>query len=245
MTRRGLAPRGVPAPEISPEAAPVVIPHGLIIATVRASLRFTEHPAAAGLASAKAVALARGAIHAMMISRLKILGAAALACVLTVGVICTFANQPGGTALKGGDEPAAVGRRAVIDDKAKSDREQLQGTWVVTRTTMGGKEEAEHGLNGTTMTFRRDELAVDSHDGKERHTFKLDTSSDPRAMFTDRIEPDRPQSGWMIYELKGNRLKIGFNDALIGKPEGFAPRAKLIVLELERDTKAKSEGPDK
>jgi uncharacterized protein (TIGR03067 family) len=127
--------------------------------------------------------------------------------------------------------------------KEVQDRERLQGTWVVTKTTISGKEIEDRGLNGSTWTFRGDELTMDGHEGKERHTLKLDTASEPRSMFTNRVEPARPQSGWMIYELKGDRLKIGFMDALKGKPESFEPREKLIIIELVRETKAVKEGP--
>ena len=41
----------------------------------------------------------------------------------------------------------------------------------------------------------------------------------------------------MLYDLKADTLKIAFNDALIGRPEGFAPREKLFILELKRARK--------
>ena len=66
--------------------APESIPPGLLTATVRASLSFAEQPATAiGLSSGAAVALARGVISAMMISKLKVLGAVVLVCALTLG----------------------------------------------------------------------------------------------------------------------------------------------------------------
>jgi uncharacterized protein (TIGR03067 family) len=108
---------------------------------------------------------------------------------------------------------------------------------------MNGQEIKDRGLSGATFTFRGAELTMDGNEGQERHTFKLDTASVPKAMFTDRVEPARPQSGWMIYELDGDRLKIGFNDTLQGRPIGFAPSPKLIVLELKR--KAAKELPSK
>ncbi len=83
LTRRGLAPSLGP---LIAATAPESIPPGLLTATVRASLSFAEQPATAiGLSSAAAVALARGVIYAMMISKLKVMGAAALVCALTLG----------------------------------------------------------------------------------------------------------------------------------------------------------------
>jgi RNA polymerase sigma factor (sigma-70 family) len=108
LTRRGLEPAtGLLRAGGSSEAAPVAIPPGLLAATVRASLGFAEQPAAAtGLASTTTVTLARKVVYAMMVSKLKILGAAALACVLTLVSIHTYARQSGGT----GKEPAAEQR---------------------------------------------------------------------------------------------------------------------------------------
>jgi uncharacterized protein (TIGR03067 family) len=136
-----------------------------------------------------------------------------------------------------------LGGEAGADAEAANDRERLQGSWLVTKTTMGGRAISDRGLDGARLTFRGDELTWEGHEPKERHTFRLDTDSVPKAMFTDRVDPARPQSGWMIYELNGDRVKIGFNDALRGKPENFAPRPKLIVLELIREPKAAKEGP--
>jgi hypothetical protein len=70
----------------------------LIDSTVRASLEFgSKHAIAAGLASATATTLARGVLLTMMISKLKIVGVAALICVLTVGGVHTLARQNGAT----------------------------------------------------------------------------------------------------------------------------------------------------
>jgi RNA polymerase sigma factor (sigma-70 family) len=94
LTRRGLAPTGLLTAGIAPGAAPTAIPPKLLTATVRASLIFTEQETtAAGLVSTTAVALAKGVVHTMMISKLKTLAAAMLACVLTLGGIQTFARH--------------------------------------------------------------------------------------------------------------------------------------------------------
>src|SRR5436309_1224999 len=82
-----------------------------------------------------------------------------------------------------------------VDDAAKGDRERLQGTWSVTKFAINGKPTKDRGLTRSTWTFRGDELVVDGGEGKERHTYKLDAASDPRAIFTNRVEPKRPQSG--------------------------------------------------
>ncbi len=107
LTRRGLAlPTGLPVAGLSPKSVKAVIPADLLDATVRASLKFAEQPAtAATLSSTTAVSLARGVIYAMLITKLKMLGAVALACILLAGSLQTLARQldgPGGTSKTAG-----------------------------------------------------------------------------------------------------------------------------------------------
>jgi hypothetical protein len=45
--------------------------------------------------------------------------------------------------------------------------------------------------------------------------------------------------------LKGDKLRIAFNDALIGRPVSFNPHKNLIVLELERASKLPKKNPGK
>ncbi|MFI5454711.1 MAG: RNA polymerase sigma factor [Isosphaerales bacterium] len=90
------------------------VPLDLIDSTIRASLEFaTKQAAAAGAASSTAAALARGVLHAMMMSKIKILGAAAVAGMLALGGAQTLARQFGGTGGKGPPQtalPAKVDR---------------------------------------------------------------------------------------------------------------------------------------
>jgi len=89
-------------------------PLSLIDSTVKATLGFaTKQAATAGAVSTAAAALARGVLHAMMMSKIKILGAAALAGMLALGGAQTLARQYGGTAGKGPPQkalPAKVDR---------------------------------------------------------------------------------------------------------------------------------------
>ena len=83
------------------------IPAGLLSATARASLCFTKEPAtAAGLSSAAAVALARGVIYAMLISKLKVIGAAALVCGCMVGGLRAIGVHSDGTRAARADHDA-------------------------------------------------------------------------------------------------------------------------------------------
>lgn len=117
LTRRGLAPSaGLLVAWLSPGASTAGMPAALLEATVRACLKFAGRQViATALASATAVALARGVIYTMTISKLKILGASALACVFALGGVQTFAFQFGG--IGGGGTPKPTGAVSDADDR--------------------------------------------------------------------------------------------------------------------------------
>ena len=113
----------------------------------------------------------------------------------------------------------------------------LQGTWKVVGNSLNGKPVKDRQADNSQLTFCGDELLMEPGDGsqRERHKLKPEAGSNPPAFSSERIEPaDRPQSGWTIYEVKGDRLRIGFFDALKGRPKSFDPQPKLIVLELKK-----------
>ncbi|HEV3167649.1 MAG TPA: RNA polymerase sigma factor [Isosphaeraceae bacterium] len=105
LLRQRLTRRGIAANEATFTAALATesLPASLLDSTVKASLSFIHQPATAA-ALASATALARGALHAMTISKLKILGTAALACMITLGGASTFAYQFGGMGGMGGGQ---------------------------------------------------------------------------------------------------------------------------------------------
>jgi RNA polymerase sigma factor (sigma-70 family) len=116
--RSRLTRRGLTADDATLTAAIATQPASslLIDKTVRLSLAFsTQHATTTALASATATVLAKGVLHAMMISKLKLLGAATLASLVTLGGIQTYALQSGGA---GGDRPpAASGPQAQAQDR--------------------------------------------------------------------------------------------------------------------------------
>jgi RNA polymerase sigma factor (sigma-70 family) len=94
--RRRLSRRGVTADDAALTTAIAYRPVSstLFDATVRASLSFTTQQATANAtASAAAIVLARGVLHAMFISNLKIVCTATVACVLAAGGLRTYGRQ--------------------------------------------------------------------------------------------------------------------------------------------------------
>ncbi len=119
--RSRLIRRGLTADDATLTAAIAAQPVSslLIDRTVRLSLAFsTQHATATALASATATALAKKVLHAMMLSKLKILGAATLASLVTLGGIQTYALQSGGAV---GDHLSTTsGPQAKADDRRRT-----------------------------------------------------------------------------------------------------------------------------
>ncbi len=106
LTRRGLAPGLVPFAAGSKPIVLAAMPTPLLNATVGDALVFAGRRATeAALISAAPAALARGLLHVMTISRLTILGAAALSCALAVGGLKTLGAFG---AIAAGQQPAPV-----------------------------------------------------------------------------------------------------------------------------------------
>jgi Sigma-70, region 4 len=104
LVRRGFTTDGA---AVTAALARQPVPLTLIDSTIRASSGFaTKQAMAAGLASSTANALAAGVLHTMMISKFKMLGAAALAGVLAVGGARTLGRQFGAPTPGMGPAPA-------------------------------------------------------------------------------------------------------------------------------------------
>ena len=112
LARHGLTADGV---SLSASLARPSVPQALINTTVRASLSFaTNQTTTAAVASASAAALAKGILHAMTITKIKLIGAVALASVLTFGGVTTLARQFGGNG--GAEQPIVAVDRPLQDE---------------------------------------------------------------------------------------------------------------------------------
>jgi RNA polymerase sigma factor (sigma-70 family) len=90
---------------------------GLLDSTVRAAFGFAGRRASeAGMASASAIILAKGVLHTMSISKLKVLGTTTLVCGLACGGALTFAQIGGfGGQPRGRPSTTAAQRQAELD----------------------------------------------------------------------------------------------------------------------------------
>jgi RNA polymerase sigma factor (sigma-70 family) len=111
LTRRGLCPSAVLlARAMEPKAATAAVPLALERVTIQAALGFaTSRAAAAGIASAAAVELARGTLKTMTVTKLTIAGAVLLT---TLGPIAAGAGRIGLIPVPGGSARASQEPRA-------------------------------------------------------------------------------------------------------------------------------------
>ena len=119
----------------------------------------------------------------------------------------------------------------------------LEGRWRATAITMNGSPSSDPEISGSWWIFQGEQLLIygsDSGDSVGRYRFQIVSDEEGSAL---RVESqpgsERRESGWMIYELKGDELRLAFFDGLRERPEGFEPESEtrepeLVVVALTR-----------
>jgi RNA polymerase sigma factor (sigma-70 family) len=228
LARRGVAlTAGLLAANLLTAAAPAA----LLDATFQAALSFAAGGAVVGGASTPALALTKGVLQTMWLSKLKLVAAAALA----VAVVA----WAGGLAYRGlaADPPAKDDKKA---DKPKEDKEAILGTWKVQAFEEGGKDsETDEGkkFKAATVTITADKMVFKSGEEVHEVMYQLDPTSKPKAIDLDH--GGKVLKG--VYSLDGNTLKICASDPGGDRPTEVASKegssSKLLVLKREAKDK--------
>jgi RNA polymerase sigma factor (sigma-70 family) len=232
LTRRGVAlSAGLVSTALVPVAA---LPAGLLGITTKAGSCFAGGNAAAGgLASAQAVALTKGVLQTMFLSKLKVVAAL----VLFLAVLGGAAGIAYHTLAA---EPARADKK---DKKAKQDKDAILGTWKVVKVEVDGKDgsDTEKGteFKGAMLTFTAGKIVAKAGEKSVELTYKLDPSAKPRAI---DLDSGGGKSWRSVYSLDGNTLKIcsphqpgGDRPAEVGTKEG----SRSFLLVLKRQAKDK------
>ena len=118
-----------------------------------------------------------------------------------------------------------AGARA--QDKAKSDRELIQGTWVAVSGERNGEKLNEFQLkNWEEMVFKDDKFTREGGEKKEG-TFKLDPSKTPKEIDLVLTVKGQDTTWPGIYELKGDKLKLALNP---DRPTEFDSKGGFLLV---------------
>jgi RNA polymerase sigma factor (sigma-70 family) len=161
----------------------------------------TGQTVGAGTVPAPAVALAKGVLKAMFVTKLKI----AAAVLLAVGTVGTGVGALAYSALAG--EPPVQTVRAERDEKPKSDKDALQGTWVAVAAEEGGKKVTEDEVKDKNLeiVFSGDKVTLPIKGEAKEMTFKLDPTKKPKQI--DFVF-SKTETAEGIYELDGDKLTL-------------------------------------
>jgi RNA polymerase sigma-70 factor (ECF subfamily) len=256
LARRGVGlGAGALATILCERAASAAVPGALVSATVRAAASVAAGRAAAGVVAPQVAAMTEGALRAMLMTKLRI----AAAFLLVVGLLGGGAilMAPGAPAARAAGETkkeaASEGGEA---GKAQTDRERLQGTWLVVGAEEQGEKVSEKGLQEAKETFVvKGETMTYCRDGKVQVTMKirLDPGKIPATVdleFTGGKE--KGYKNYAIYRLDGDTLKLRMNDKFGGnsvneRPANFSTaegkEAVLFILKRARGSPEPAKGP--
>jgi RNA polymerase sigma factor (sigma-70 family) len=229
LTRRGLALPAVLVPVLLQAEATAAVPVALTISTITAAAQVAAGRAAAAVVSARTAALVRGVLRTMTLTKLK----AVLTILLGIGVLAAGAAGLARPQLRPAQGPFAP-QAADKEKPAKSDQENLRGTWAGVSGEAGGNTLPADAVKNYRLVFGDGKLTVKfAGEGKEG-TFKLDPAAKPK---TIDLTLDGG-TGVGIYSLDGDTLKLCFTET--GKedrPTEFATKkgrwAVLLVFKRQ------------
>jgi uncharacterized protein (TIGR03067 family) len=123
----------------------------------------------------------------------------------------------------------------LAEDKGASDQKKIQGTWTVVSGERDGKPIPEEKTKSVRVTFAGDQVTLAHGDESNKHTFKLNSSKNPKEIDVDF--DGKPGLG--IYELKGDTLKIAHGEMGSPRPKDFTSKegSGLTVMTMKRQKK--------
>jgi RNA polymerase sigma factor (sigma-70 family) len=202
------------------------VPVSLMVSTVQAATAIAAGNAAtAGMISTEVVALTEGVVKAMRMTKLRTLTTVVLAVTLLGGGggLLTYrtlgAERPSAPSLAAGPDKQAGAAQEVLqapeppspeqlearakEEKAKSDKQALQGTWVAVSGEQNGEKVPKDKLEGFKLIFTDEKVAREGYEPREG-PYTIDPNKDPKEI--DLFTAAKTWKG--IYELKGTTLKL-------------------------------------
>jgi RNA polymerase sigma factor (sigma-70 family) len=246
LVSRGLTlSAGLLTTVLAERAAPAAVPDGLTDLTLRAAAAVAAGRAAAGVISPQVAAITGGVLRAMFWNQLTrvamvLLAVGSLGAGVTLVARRLPAGEPDGKRAAGTAKGAPVNPTdpAGRPERPASDREKLQGTWVVVSGEHNAVPFEESQIRGHRIRFKGDEVTLEPAAEKTRVTFAVGPRRTPRVLtMTAQEGRDKGKAIPWIYQLDGDRLKLCW-DSQDGKkvPTKFATEREsgLSLLVLRR-----------
>ncbi|HEV3167314.1 MAG TPA: sigma-70 family RNA polymerase sigma factor [Isosphaeraceae bacterium] len=214
LTRRGLTLlAGVLTASWSSEnSAAAALSTALVDATAKAAVQLASGRAAAvavGLVSARVLTLTEGALHAMRVSQLTLIGTSL---VLAVGLATGTGMLAFGPRAVAGGQGATGSLTGVLAASAEpqGDLARLQGTWLIakieSRSVPGAAVQFD--ITGSTMTTLHEDPRTGVATPTRKSRIVLDETATPRTIdFTTQFEFES-KTHLGIYKLNGDTLTI-------------------------------------
>jgi RNA polymerase sigma factor (sigma-70 family) len=246
LASRGLTLSGAfVASVFSEQTASAAIPAGLLNSTVQAATSVAAGCAATSVVSAKVVALTEGVIKTMLLTKLK----TGLALLIVAGMLtCGFgALKFSLLAVPQSDQKATAKDR----QKQKTDKDKLQGTWLLVSAIVEGEDRAG-GVKkeGHKRTFKGDEFTIEKAGqpgSQAKVQYKIDPNKKPKTMdLIPGAGPDKGKTVPAIYKIEDDTLTICEGDVGKDRPTEFSSTAEngwiLLVFERERQKDKEERG---
>jgi uncharacterized protein (TIGR03067 family) len=132
---------------------------------------------------------------------------------------------------------------APAPEKTKTDKERIQGAWVITAIEAEGKELKEgpiyENLKDLKLTFK-DDSVTNSKSPTDKATFNLDPDKKPPALnLVVKGANDQVQENLqMLYELKDDSLRLcAVPMPNADRPKEFTSKGGQIILSFKREEK--------
>jgi RNA polymerase sigma-70 factor (ECF subfamily) len=238
LSRYGLTLAGGAIALVLSQGAAACVPPPLATSTVKAATLVAAGRAATGAEITPAVAaLTEGVAKAMLRSKRK----SAIAVLLALTVLAAGAGVATYGTSVAGAKPAARGDSGPKAEKAKSDKDKLQGSWVAVSGEVGGKKAPEEFVQKCQVIIAGDKITLTGLVRGEKEkgvegTFTLDPATKPRAI---DISLTNREDALGIYELERDTLKLCLVEATGSeRPTEFAGRDQQLLIILKR-SKAK------
>jgi RNA polymerase sigma-70 factor (ECF subfamily) len=228
LARYGLALSGGALSVALAQGASAAVPASLVVSTVQAAAAVAAGQAATvGVLSPSVAALTEGMLKTMLLTKVKALTAGLVALVLLGGGGGLLTYHALKAEPPGARQASRLLGATLTQEKDKSDKGRLQGTWLPVSGEKNGKKMPKEKYQDGKMVFAGNKVTLQTQAGEQERegTFTLDPDKDPREI--DLTFGTQTHQG--IYELKGTTLKVVFMER--GRPTDFdSTNATLMVF---------------